>query len=64
VDSTERATIYLTGVVDQLGEAVATGNTAAAEQIVDRVHDDGFPAAAAALDAGLAQTSLAPKLAE
>lgn len=64
MDSTERATIYLTAVVDQLGGAVAAGDAAAASRILDDVSDAGFPAAAAALDAGLAQTSLAPKLAE
>lgn len=64
MDSTERATIYLTGVVDQLGQAVAEGNPEQASHILDEVSDAGFPAAAAALDACLAQTSIADQLTE
>jgi hypothetical protein len=64
VDSTERAETFLTAVVDQLGQAVATGDAEVASHILDEVSDAGFPGAAAVLDAGLAQTSIAAQLAE
>lgn len=55
---------YITGVVDQLTTAVARGDAEQAEQIVDQVDADGHTAAAAALGAGLDNTSLGSQLAD
>lgn len=55
---------YVTGKFDQLRSAVAHGDVDAASRIVDQVDADGYPAAAAEMDAGLARTSLAGQLAE
>jgi hypothetical protein len=53
---------YMTGVVDQLGAAVAAGDAEQAERIVDQVDADGYQAAAVALGVGLRRTSLADKI--
>lgn len=55
---------YITGVVDQLAAAVAAGDAAQAEQIVDQVDADGHTAAAAILGQALADTSIGEQLAE
>jgi hypothetical protein len=60
----DAAETFVDAVVDQLGAAVAAGDPDVASAIIDRVHDDGYPAAAAVLDAAVRGTSLGPQLAE
>ncbi len=56
--ATTDQTTYLTGVGDQLAAAVARGDLATAETIVDRVDADGHTAAAVVLGRTLDQTSI------
>ncbi len=56
--ATTDQTTYLTGVGDQLAAAVARGDLATAETIVDQVDADGHTAAAAALGHALDRTSI------
>lgn len=54
-----QAEAYTTGVTDQIGGAVARGDAAAANHIVDRVAADGHPGFAQILNTALTNTSLA-----
>lgn len=59
-----RAEIYLAHASDQIRAAVAHGDGATAERVVDQMDADGFQDAAAALGDGLTRTSVADQLTE
>lgn len=63
VDRSTELGAYITHVTDQLGGAVAAGDDERAHRIIDRVDADGYPAAAEALAAGMANTTLAGRFA-
>lgn len=58
------AQAYLTGKLDQLEAALAHGDAATAEKVIDSIDGDGYPKTAAVIAAGLAHTSIGGQLAE
>lgn len=64
LDTRDDQQVYLTGVTDQLGAAVAHGDADTADKILDQVDADGYPDAAAALTRAALRTSIGDQLAE